>query len=173
MTVSRSLSFEIAARNPMAIEHHFVGAQRLVITVCSGLVSRDDVVASLWKLSHHPAFRPDFRELTDLSRVSKLDLSLRDMSAIRRDDDPFSNKGRRAVVAPAQSAVFALAREYRSLVKSEHFEVFQSVLNAITWLGLETLILKGNRSKPRNYRQTPIIREIPTIICSSDPPRKT
>jgi hypothetical protein len=117
---------------------HFVdSSNRLVITLCSGEVSRTEVVASLTELRQHPDFRPDFCQLVDLSQVSRLDLYFADMNTIHRAHDPFSNEGRRAVIAPGSGATFGLARMYQSIVDSAHFEVFQSSLDAIAWLGLD------------------------------------
>jgi hypothetical protein len=136
----------------MPVRHFLDLVSRLVITQCSGEVCRDEIVESLTNLRGNPDFHPDFRQLADLSQVSTLKLGFNDMEAILRLYDPFSNKGRRAMVAPGNSTNFGLARMYQSLVDDPQFEVFQSLIDAITWLGLEIAtveeIIKRESSKP-------------------------
>ena len=121
----------------MPVQHFVDAGNRLVITKCSGEVSREEVMASMEKLRSEPDFRSDFHQLADLSGVSKLNLGFNDMEAIHRLCDPFSNQGKRAVIAPGRGAVFGLARMYQSLVDHENFQVFQTIHEAIVWLGLE------------------------------------
>src|SRR5690242_16205058 len=89
---------------------------RLVVTLCCGAISREDVVASLEKLRKHPDFKPEFHQLADVSLVSSLELNFNDMAVIHRLYDPFSNQGKRAVVAPGRGATLGLARMYQSIV---------------------------------------------------------
>ena len=121
-------------------------SNRVVITMCSGEVSRTEVETTLTELSQHPDFRPDFSHLVDLSEVSRLNLYFADLDTIHRAHDPFSNKSRRAVVAPGSGATFGLARMYQSLVESAQFRVFESMADALAWLGLDVTILQTARS---------------------------
>jgi hypothetical protein len=121
----------------MPILHVVDSSNRLVITTYTGDVSREEVVARLKELRDRHDFQPDFSQLTDLTQVSKLNLDFHDMEAIYHSYDPFSHEAKRAVVAPANSATFGLARVYQSLVEPAQFEVFHSLLEAISWLGLE------------------------------------
>lgn len=98
-------------------------------------------------LREHPDFRADFSQLVDLSEVSRLDLFFADMNTIHRVHDPFSKEAKRAVVAPGGGATFGLARMYQSIVDSEQFEVFRSLLDAISWLGLEVTNLRAASKK--------------------------
>ncbi|PYX20915.1 MAG: hypothetical protein DMG82_20525 [Acidobacteria bacterium] len=125
----------------MPVQHFVDAGNRLVITKCSGAVSRAEVVTSMEELSSQPDFRCDFRQLVDLSRVSKLNVGFNDIEAIHRLCDPFSNEGKRAVIAPGHGAIFGLARMYQLLVDHENFQVFQTIHEAIVWLGLEFAIV--------------------------------
>lgn len=132
-------------KNCMPVGHFVDPALRLVFTKCSGDVSRDDVVTSLNVLNDHLDFQPDFRQLVDLTQVSRLDLGFRDMEVIHRMHDPFSNKGKRAVVAPGSGATFGLARMYQLLLDHENFEVFQFARDAVVWLGRDLTVLAAMR----------------------------
>lgn len=131
----------------MSVQHVVDSGNRLVITKCSGDVSREEVVSSMEHLRSQPDFRPEFRQFIDLSGVSKLNLGFNDMEAIHRLCDPFSNEGRRAVIAPGNSAIFGLARMYQLLVDNENFQVFQGFREATAWLGLETAEMNTALSK--------------------------
>lgn len=128
----------------MAGVQHFVDAEHsLVITVCSSYVTKSDVVTSLTSLRKDPKFKPSFRQLINLMQTAKLDLDFKDLVGIREVYDPFSIESRRAVAARPDGIGFALARMYQAIVDSDRFEVFPSLLEAISWLGLEATILEA------------------------------
>ena len=135
----------------MAVEHFVDPAKRLVITKCSGEVSRDEVVKSMKKLKDRLDFQPSFCQLVDLSQVSKLNLGFSDMEIIHRLHDPFSTEGKRAVVAPGSGAIYGLARMYQLLVDHENFEVFQSELDAVLWLGCDLSVISALRELESAY----------------------
>lgn len=56
-------------------------------------------VGSLQALGGDPGFNPGFRQLVDLSQISKLRLRLKDLEEIQHSWDPFSNTGKRAAFA--------------------------------------------------------------------------
>ena len=127
----------------MTIRHVVDFEDRLVISTCSGEVSRDQIVESFVSLRSNRNFRPHFRQFWDLSSVSHLRLGFNDIEAIHRLYDPFSNRGKRAIVAPGNEALFGLARMYQFIIDDANFEVFHSRLEAIAWLGLEVAKIEG------------------------------
>jgi hypothetical protein len=135
--------YQLERQFPVALLHFMVPSDRVVITMCSGKVSRGEVETSLTELRQHPNFRPDFGQLADLLHVSNLDLRFEDIKAIHRRYDPFSHEARRAVVAHGGSAPFELAWMYQLIVNSAQFEVFQSMLDALEWLHLKVTTLEA------------------------------
>jgi hypothetical protein len=131
----------------MPVQHFVVPAMRLVITLCWGEVLCDEVVHGLEELRLNPDFNPDFAQLTDLSQVSKLHLGFNDMDVIHCLHDPFSNVGKRAVIAPGHNALYGLARMYQLLVDHEHFEVFHHLPDAVAWVGLEITAVEAAMRK--------------------------
>jgi len=71
-----------------------------VISACSEVVTLDEVKSSCAKIKAHPEFRPDFRQLIDLSEASKLDLHHEELNILAEIHDPFSENSRRAVDGP-------------------------------------------------------------------------
>src|SRR5437899_498422 len=116
-------------------------SNRAVISVCSGVVTLDEVKSSCAEIQAHQEFRPDFRQLIDLSQASKLDLHYEDLNILAEFHDPFSEKGRRAVVA-LNSVSFGISRMYQMILNSPEFQVFRSHREALNWLGLEGVRLK-------------------------------
>ena len=127
----------------VSVENFVDREHGVVITLCSGCVTRNDVVNSIATLRKDPGFRPNFRQLINLMGAVKLDLDFKDLYGIRQIYDPFSNESRRAIVAPQGGAGYGLARMYQAIVDSEHMEVFVSLLDAISWLGLEVTVLEA------------------------------
>jgi hypothetical protein len=111
--------------------HNFVDPNRMVITMCAGEVTRDEVVASLTDLRERSDVKPDFRQLVDFSQDSRLEPDFKDLYRICRARELLSHKGKRAIVAPG----------HRSSLHNDRFKVFQSLVDAMSWLGLEVNVL--------------------------------
>ena len=152
----------------MSVLHFVDRSHRLVVTTFSGEVTRDQIAAACTKLRHDRDFRPDYRQLADLSQVSHLNLYLEDLNSIRSTYDPFSSKSRRAFFAP-DSTTFGTVRTYQSVVKSEQFEVFPSLLDAISWLDLEVTVLQA-ASMRSSFRPDPAKEQSHTFNLPSTTP---
>jgi hypothetical protein len=137
----------------MAVLHFVDRAHRLVVSTFSGEVTRDQLEAACTRLRADRDFRPDFRQLADLSRVSRLKLILEDLNSIRSTYDPFSPNSRRAFFAPDQETL-GTVKTYQTVVKSDQFEVFPSLLEAISWLNLEVTVLQAASMKS-SFRPDP------------------
>ena len=72
----------------MSVPHFVDRPHRLVVRTFSGEVTRDQIAACT-KLRHDRNFRPDYRQLADLSQVSHLKLYLEDLNSISSTYDPF------------------------------------------------------------------------------------
>jgi hypothetical protein len=124
----------------MSVQHFVDCCNAVVFTFCWGEVTREELVHSLAELRMRPEFHATYHQLIDLSQAAKTALDFKDLCGIRLADDPFSNEGRRAFVAPRGSASFGFARMYQSIVNSPRIEVFHSLADAIHWLGLHALV---------------------------------
>ena len=142
----------------MPVKNFVDPAHSIVFTVCSGNVTRDELVSSFANLNQNPNFRPDFHQLIDLSQASQLELGFKSLFDIHRTCDPFSRKGKRAFIAPHADA-FGTARIYQSIVNGPQIEVFRTTMEAIRWLGLEITILEGALDPERARKNTLRISE--------------
>lgn len=116
-------------------------SHRMVVTICSGVLTLADLKATFAEIRGNPEFRPNFEQLIDLSKVSKCPLYSKDLYQLKQAYDPFSNKGKRAVVAP-HGVLFGIGRMYQQILSSPQFEVFHSLVEAATWLELNPAILR-------------------------------
>ena len=126
---------------------------RVVITTCAGELTLVDIATSATELCDAPNFKPDFLQLLDLSQVTSIKVDHAGLYQLQSAYDPFSNKGRRAVVAPQENTA-QIARVYRTLVSSSNFEVFGTLLEAIAWLGLEVQILEAAVKRENSTMRT-------------------
>jgi hypothetical protein len=118
----------------------FVDAShRVVITLCSGVLTLADLKATFAEIRRNPEFRANFQQLINLSEVCQCDLYSKDLYQLKQTYDPFSNKGKRAMVAP-RGVLFGIGRMYQQILNSQQFEVFHSLAEARTWLGLNAVI---------------------------------
>lgn len=131
---------------------------RLVITLCIGEVTLKEISETFSEIRNHPGFHPDFRQLSDLSLASSMPLRFPDLYHLQQACDPFSNLGKRAVVAP-NAVPFGLSRMYQLIVNNSNFEVFHSLPHALTFLEWDGTLLEGvirdllvlkNISAPKN-----------------------
>jgi len=126
----------------MSVESFVDGFHGVVITTCSGEVTLGEVVSGAEALRKEPEFKPDFAHLLELSRVSGVRVDNAGLYEIWSVHDPFSNRHRRALVSPSAGAAHHAARIYRTLSASSNCEVFESLPDAIHWLGLHSSFLK-------------------------------
>jgi hypothetical protein len=116
-------------------------SHRVVVTICSGALTLADLKSTFAEICGNPEFRPNFRQLIDLSKVSKCPLYARDLYQLKQAHDPFSNKGKRALVAP-HGVLFGIGRMYQQILSSPQVEVFHLLVEAASWLELNTAILE-------------------------------
>jgi hypothetical protein len=115
---------------------------RLVLTLCVGEISLIEATASCSEIRDHPGFHSDFRQLIDLSMVTNIPLRFPDLYHLQQACDPFSNRGRRAIVAP-DAVPFGLSRMYQLITNSPNFEVFRALPEALAWLECKGTFLEG------------------------------
>jgi hypothetical protein len=94
---------------PMPIHHYVHSTDRVVITTCFGDISFDHVLESLQALGVDPRFKPGFRQLVDLSQVSKLRLRLKHLE-IQHSWYPFSNTASELSVCNPTADFFGLRK---------------------------------------------------------------
>jgi hypothetical protein len=116
-------------------------SSRLVITLCANEVTQREVEEMLAGVREHRQFQPDFRQLVDLTQVSRMHLHFRDLYELKDTYDPFSNEAKRAVVA-TDTATFGISRMYQLMVNSPQFEIFRSLQEAMRWLGVDATVLE-------------------------------
>ena len=108
----------------------------LVRTRLVGAVSVDEVEKHNHDLAKDPEFRPGFKQLVDLTRMTEI---LYDLAAVRKsaEDHVFSPGARRALVAPTD-ATFGMSRMFaiQSEKAGQRIEVFRDMASAEAWLGL-------------------------------------
>lgn len=155
----------------VSVENFIDAYHGVVITLCSGYVTRNDVVKSIETLRKDPSFRPNFRQLINVYQESKLQLDFKDLYGIHQIYDPFSGESRRAIVAPHGGVAYRLAQMYRAIVDTEHMEVFVSLLDAISWLGLEVTVLEAAIQRGRTSSTTTRLDTARILDLPSDVPQ--
>lgn len=106
-----------------------------MITKVDGRLSLEEFLNKQGEIVFDPEFNPDFDHLFDMTGVLEVEevltSDLKKVSSVR----VFSEKSRRAVVAPGDF-VFGLARMYEVFSGSteENFSVFRNLDEAMEWL---------------------------------------
>jgi hypothetical protein len=110
--------------------------RKLVVTRIWGAATEDEIIDHGRRLRNDPQFRPEFRQLVDMSELTEIRVG----SGVIRDasrDQFFSPGARRAVVANSEAA-FGMARMYA--IASENagqtIQVFRDMKAAEAWLNL-------------------------------------
>jgi len=124
----------------MSVEYHIDRERGVVFTRCGGTLTVADMRDIASQLRADPDFKPDHRQLIDLSQVDGMTASF---DAIYRfavyNGDPFSGSSRRAVVAP-QPVLYGIARMYQGMREDKDrgtFRVYRTLAEAHDWLSLE------------------------------------
>jgi hypothetical protein len=155
----------------MSVLHFVDRPHRLVVSAFSGQVTLDEIAAACTRLRHDRDFKPDYRQLADMSQVSQLKLQAEDINSIRFTYDPFSKKSRRAFVVADNDATLGTVKGYRSIVASEQFEIFPSMLDAISWLDLEVTVLQAVSLPGFSKTDVPAKDETASFALTFDTPR--
>ena len=127
----------------MSVLHVVDSSHHLVVTTFSGQVTLEEIAAACTKLGRDHDFRPDYRQLADLSQVSRLYLNDEDIRSIREIYDPFSSQSRRAFVVSDPGVTLGTVKSYQSIGGGDQFQVFPSLLDVINWLNLGATVLSA------------------------------
>jgi hypothetical protein len=110
--------------------------RKLVVTRIWGAPTEDEIFDHGESLRNDPRFRPDFRQLVDMSELTEIRVGS-GMIRQRSRDQFFSPGARRAVVANSEAA-FGMARMYAlaSENSGQTIHVFRDMAEAEAWLDL-------------------------------------
>jgi hypothetical protein len=108
-------------------------AHRTVYMTITGKLDMGDVKEVVARLRNDPDFDPDFKELVDGSQMQLPNLFYDDFKAISDSVDPFSEKSRRAIVAP-EGVLYGISRMYQMIRGGENTRVFNDREKALAWL---------------------------------------
>ncbi len=132
------------------VEYQIDRERAVVFTRCWGTLTLADMRDISARLRDDPDFKPDHRQLIDLSEVSGMTASF---DAIYRfalfNGDPFSGSSRRAVVAP-QHYMYGIARMYQGMREEKdqgRLRVFRTMAEAYDWLALEPAPAESTSSR--------------------------
>lgn len=108
--------------------------RKLVVTRIWGAATEDEIFDHGQRLRNDPEFRPDFRQLVDMSELTEIRVG----SGLIRDasrNQFFSPGARRAIVANSDAA-FGMARMYAIASEDvgQTIEVFRDMDAAEAWL---------------------------------------
>jgi hypothetical protein len=111
--------------------------QKLVLSRIWGTPTEEEILDHGCRLRADPCFRPDFRQLLDMSELKQIQISHEKVRQAARDQF-FSPGVRRALVAQSD-AVFGMARMYAIASEGEGqtIEVFRDCSEAKVWLGVK------------------------------------
>jgi hypothetical protein len=110
--------------------------RKLVVTRIWGAATEDEIYDHGQRLRNDPQFRPEFRQLVDMTELTEIRVG----SGVIRDasrNQFFAPGVRRAVVANSEAA-FGMARMYAiaSEMEGQTIEVFRDMNAAKAWLNL-------------------------------------
>jgi hypothetical protein len=123
----------------MSVEYQIDRERGVVLTRCWGTLTVTDMREVAGRLRDDPDFRPDHRQLIDLSEVDRMAASFDAIYHFAVDNgDPFSGSSRRAVVAP-QHFMYGIARMYQGIREDKdqgRLRVYRTLAEAHNWLAL-------------------------------------
>jgi hypothetical protein len=109
--------------------------RRLVMSTGTGVLTLADLLAHQEKLLADTDFSPDFSQLWDLTHVTEVELTSKDVHRLAQRSI-FSPDSRRAILA-SRDLVFGLARTfeiYRDILGENGIRVFRNLDDALEWV---------------------------------------
>jgi hypothetical protein len=119
----------------MPAEYQIDQAQGLVLSRAWGVLQREHLIGHGERLRADPDFKPHYRQLWDLTEITKSELSYTELTAMAKIS-VFAPASRRAMLAPVD-VVFGMARMFQMLKESEGetgIRVFRKRSEALRWL---------------------------------------
>jgi len=109
--------------------------RRLVMSTGSGVLTLADLLGHQEKLLADSDFSPDFSQLWDLTHVTQVELTSKDVHRLAQRSI-FSPDSRRAILV-SRDLVFGLARMfeiYRDILGENGIRVFRNLDDALEWV---------------------------------------
>ena len=121
----------------MPWSHRIDTVQRVAFVEWRGSLTAEAASASQRSLRDNPEFAPNFRALTDMREVTKIELTSSEMRGIAKSS-PYDGTGRRAVVVD-RKVNYGMARMYQIFRDEDAtiFKIFEDMAEAREWLGLD------------------------------------
>jgi hypothetical protein len=118
----------------MSADYKIDKERRLVLSSGSGLLTKEDILGHMDRLSKDPDFEPDFSQLADFSQVTGVEFGPEDVRQFAQRDI-YSSRARRAIVVK-DDLQYGLARMFeihRDLKGETGIRVFRSLDEALEW----------------------------------------
>ena len=118
----------------MPVESLIQSERSIVRTALTGTVTISELLEFCGRIAADPQFKPHFSHLVEVAEGATRNLAYDTLAAVR-SVDPFSASSRRAIVV-ACDVDYGISRMYASLCEGEDVQIFRSMDDAITYLGL-------------------------------------
>jgi hypothetical protein len=109
--------------------------RRLVLSSGTGVLTKEDILGHMDRLSKDPDFDPDFSQLTDFTQITALEIEPEDVRQLAQRKI-FSPHSRRALLVK-DDLQYGLARMfeiYRELNGETGIRVFRNLDEALEWI---------------------------------------
>lgn len=109
--------------------------RRLVLSSGTGVLTREDILGHMDRLSKDPDFDPDFSQLVDFRQITEVEFGPEDVRQFA-ERNIYSSRARRAIVVK-DDLQFGLARMFeihRELHGETGIRVFRSYDEAVDWI---------------------------------------
>jgi len=110
----------------------------VVFTKGAGVLGRDDVLQHNARLIAHPDFRPQFSQLMDVSAVSKIEISVKELEQLTIPT-VFERTSRRAILVASdlQYGVGRMTEVFSEMNGQTGVRVFRDAQEAFAFLGID------------------------------------
>jgi hypothetical protein len=109
--------------------------RKLVLSSGTGVLTREDILGHMERLSNDPDFDPDFSQLADFRQITEVEFGPEDVRQFA-ERNIYSSRARRAIVVK-DDLQFGLARMFeihRELNGETGIRVFRSFEDAMDWI---------------------------------------
>lgn len=119
----------------MGLGYEINRAEKLVLTICSGLVTELEIRQHDEALKSDPDFSSDFNQIIDMRQITEFPLSVDEIQKVAAYETMFKAESRRAIVAQ-NDLLFGLSRMYEAFHQHSdlgNLRVFRDFAEAKSW----------------------------------------
>ena len=119
--------------------------RKIIYSSFEGELNDEDILTHGTMLKHHPEFNPDFSEIVDFRKITRINVTVQFINSMAKSPSLFKPSSRHAVIAP-HDLIYGIGRMYQMLAEETrpNMAVVRTLEEACKFLGIDSAGFAGS-----------------------------